>query len=447
MTERDARPAKSREIALDALLEILERGGYSHIVLRQALEKYQYLDKPDRAFITRVVEGTLEYRLMVDAVLGFCSSVKVEKMKPVIRTILRMGVYQILRMDRIPDSAVCNEAVNLAARRGFDGLKGFVNGVLRTVCRRKGTFVFEDWSLRYSMPPWLIQMWTKAYGPGATEGMLRAFLDDLPTSVRCIRDSVPKRAIRESLCRQGVHVGENPVMDGFLLISGYDSLEALEAFAKGWIQVQDASSGLVGAAADPKPGDFVIDVCGAPGGKCLDIADRLRGSGHVLVRDLTEKKLRLVEENAARAGFVNIETECWDARDFDPRYEGKADLVVADLPCSGFGVIGKKPDIKYRVSMEMCRELAALQRQILSAAARYVKPGGRLVYSTCTISRLENEGQRDWFLREFPFRPGSMAGLPGCGVEEETLADGYVQLLPGKYPCDGFFVSLFQRET
>jgi 16S rRNA (cytosine967-C5)-methyltransferase len=443
----DTRPTPAREITLDILMEILENGGYSHIVLRQALEKYQYLSKSDRALITRITEGTIEYLLTIDQVLSECSSVKVDKMKPMIRTILRMSVYQILKMDRIPDSAVCNEAVKLAVKRRFQGLKGFVNGVLRTVSRRKEEFSFTAWQYRYSMPDWIIEMWKAQYGAKVTEDILKAFLEDTPTSVRCNLDLASKEEIRESLLLDHVTVEDHPLADNALMISGYDYLDSLEAFQNGWIQVQDVSSGLSGLAAQPKEGDFVIDVCGAPGGKSLHIADRLHGTGHVLVRDLTEAKIMLVEDNIARTGFTNMETEVWDAREFDPRYEEKADLVIADLPCSGLGIIGKKPDIKYQVGMEKIESLQHLQREILTAAARYVKPGGRLVYSTCTINHFENEDQRTWFLEHFPFRPVSLEGIFPEKIQEDSLKDGYIQLLPGRYPCDGFFIAIFERKT
>lgn len=445
MTKQENKPTQSREIILDVLLEVLEKGGYSHVVLRQALEKYQYLEKQDRALITRVTEGTIEYKLTIDAVLGQCSSVPVAKMKPVIRTILRMSVYQIMYMDRIPDSAVCSEAVKLTIRRKFQGLKGFVNGVLRTVARRKDEFVFTDWSRKYSMPDWLIEHWKAQYGAAVTEQILQAFLQDMPTTVRCNLDRASVETIRESLEGQGVTVMDSPLLSHALLISGYDYLERLEAFQKGWVQVQDASSAFVGEAAAPQAGELVLDVCGAPGGKSLHIADKLKGTGRVIVRDLTEEKIRLVEENIARTGFTNIEAEVWDARVVDPEYQEKADLVIADLPCSGLGIIGKKPDIKYQATEQKLADLAALQREILAAASQYVKPGGRLIYSTCTINRQENEDQRAWFLAHFPFCPLSLEGRLGNGVCEETLKEGYVQLLPGTYPCDGFFIAAFQK--
>ncbi|MCD8369632.1 MAG: 16S rRNA (cytosine(967)-C(5))-methyltransferase RsmB [Clostridiales bacterium] len=439
------KPSQAREIALDVLIEVLERGGQCHVVLRQALEKYQYLDKKDRSLITRVTEGTIENRLAIDEVISRCSSVTIEKMKPLIRTLLRMSVYQILWMDRIPDRAVCNEAVNLAAKRHFTGLRGFVNGVLRRVCRQKESFVFSDWETRYSMPAWLIRLWEEQYDAKTVEGMLQTFLRQPPTSVRYNRSLTDAGAIRQSLERQGVTVKESPLTSSVVLLEGYDSLEELEVFEKGFIQVQDASSCLVGEIAAPQPGSVVLDVCGAPGGKALHLADQMGGSGLVVVRDLTERKIRMVEENVFRAGYSNVRTEVWDARVYDPSWEQRADLVIADLPCSGLGVIGRKPDIKYRVTPERLAELAALQREILTVVSRYVKPGGKLIYSTCTVNRMENEEQREWFLAGFPFDPLPMEESAEILKAEETTREGYIQLIPGRHPCDGFFIAAFRR--
>lgn len=441
------KPTESRELILDILMEILEKGGYSHVILRQALEKYQYLEKQDRALITRVVEGTIEYRLTIDAIIDECSKLKVEKLKPVIRTILRMSVYQIMWMGRIPDSAVCNEAVNLAVKRRFQGLKGFVNGVLRTIARRKDEFVFTDWSRRYSMPDWLIELWKKQYPAAVVEEMLKAFLCELPTTVHCNLDKASMEDIRTSLEAQKVKVETSPLAAHALLLSGYDYLDSLEAFRKGWLQVQDVSSGFVGEIADPQLGDQVLDVCGAPGGKSLHIADKLKGTGMVVVRDLTEQKIRMVEDNIRRTGFTNMCTEVRDALEFDSEWEERADIVIADLPCSGLGIIGKKPDIKYQVTEERLHELAALQREMLTVVSRYVKPGGKLIYSTCTIDRMENEDQREWFLSQFPFDSIDIDGMLGAAVQEETMKDGYVQLIPGRYPCDGFFIAAFRKHS
>ncbi len=435
----------SREMALDILIEILEKGSFSHIVLNQALSKYQYLDKHDRAFITRVVEGTLEYQIQIDYVLEQFSSVKLSRMKPLIRTLLRMSVYQIYYLDWIPDSAVCNEAVKLAEKRGFAGLKGFVNGILRNISRRKSDMFFPDDSIRYSMPGWIIDMWEERYDQETVRSILKGFLEEHPLSVRCCHD---REMVMESLRSQGVSVTENAYFGrelGMLFLEHVDYLEKLEAFRKGWIVVQDASSALAAAAAGIKNGDLVLDVCGAPGGKALHAASLLEGTGSVIVRDVSPRKVKIIEENIARSGCGNITAQVWDATVSDDSMIGRADVVLADLPCSGLGVLGRKPDIKGRILPEDLKTLAGLQRRILSVISRYVKPGGILVYSTCTIDTKENEENRTWLLDNHPFEPVSLEGKLGDCLREETLKQGYVQLLPGVHPCDGFFLSVMRR--
>lgn len=435
----------SREIILDILLEILEREGYSHLILRQALNKYQYLDKAERAFITRTVEGTVEYLLQIDYVIDSFSSTKVKKMKPVIRTILRMSVYQLLYLDRVPDSAVCNEAVKLAAKRKFTGLKGFVNGVLRNIARNKASLTWPDDSIRYSVPSWLISMWQKDYGPETTKIILEALLKDSRTAVRLNLTKASREEILDSLIKQGVTYSQSGISPEVLFLDHYDYLEGLSAFQSGAITVQDVSSSLVGEIADPKEGDYCIDVCGAPGGKSLHIADKLRGTGMVEVRDVSFAKVSLIEENISRCGFSNIRAKVQDALVTDKESIEKADIVIADLPCSGLGIIGRKPDIKYRMTPEKLKELAALQRDILSVVQAYVKPKGRLVFSTCTIDKMENEENVRWFLKHFPFDSENIEGKLGGKIASETMKQGYLQLLPGIHPCDGFFLAAFKK--
>ena len=435
----------SREIVLDILMEILEKGNLSHLVLKQALEKYQYLEKQDRAFITRITEGTLEYLIQIDAVINRYSKVKVNKMKPVIRTIMRMSVYQLLYMERVPDSAVCNEAVKLAKKRKFQGLTGFVNGVLRNISREKDTLEFTSPAERFSIPQWMFSMWEKIYGTETAEKIAASFLEDRPLTVRCNVSMASVDEITESLNAQGIEAEVSPISGTMLSLKGYDYLDAVQVFAEGKITVQDVSSSLVGVVAAPKKGDFVLDVCSAPGGKSMHAADLMDGTGLVESRDLTEYKISLVEENIARCGFSNMQTKVWDATVLDPSMEGKADIVLADLPCSGLGIIGKKPDIKMRLKEEELAELAALQRQILSVVSRYVKPGGVLVYSTCTINPAENEENAAWIERELPFKKKEIASvLPE--VLKKDCVENRIQLLPGVHPCDGFFIAAFERE-
>lgn len=446
MAKISDRGLENREIVLDILTEVLERGSFVHLVLNQALQKYQYLDKPDRAFITRVTEGTLEYLLQIDHIINRYSKTKTEKMKPLIRNLLRMSVYQILYMDRVPDSAACNEAVKLAVKRHFSGLKGFVNGVLRTVSREKDSLVFDTPSLAYSIPQWMYDMWEKEYGREKAGAIAASFLRDGPTWVRCNLSRASRKEILESLASQGVAVTGLSWLESMISISGYDYLESLESFRNGWIQVQDVTSALVSELADPKEGDYIIDVCAAPGGKSLHLADKLKGTGMVEARDLSEQKVAMIEENMARFGASNIKAVVWDALVTDEDAREKADIVIADLPCSGLGIIGKRPDIKYNMTMEKMAELASLQREILAASWEYVKPGGTLVYSTCTIDTKENEENARWLLSRFPLEPVDLTNRVGNAFDEPSLKEGMIQFLPGIHPFDGFFISVFRRK-
>lgn len=437
-----------REIVLDILMEVLEKDSFIHITVRQALLKYQYMTKQERSFISRVSEGTVEYLLQLDAVIDRYSKTPVKKMKPLIRNILRMSVYQLFYMDRVPASAVCNEAVKLAQKRGFQGLKGFVNGVLRTVARERSQISFDkDLSLKYSMPEWIWKMWETDYGQEETEHMLQAFLQKRPLSVRFLCQNASEKEILESLDAQNIEAKRSTLSKEVWFLEGIDSLEQTEAFRRGYLQVQDVSSALVGQFAGLKGDEMVLDLCAAPGGKALHMAEILKGQGHVEARDVSEEKTALIEQNIDRIGYKNITSKVWDARVLDQDMVEKADVVLADLPCSGLGIIGRKPDIKYHVTPEKLHELALLQREILSVAWQYVKPGGKLIYSTCTINKEENEQNRKWLLDNYPLEPVSLRPESEELAVECSLEEGYIQLRPGIHPSDGFFIAVMRRKT
>lgn len=444
----------TRELILGILLEVNKEGQYSHLVIRSTLEKYQYLEKQERAFITRVCEGTLEYKIRLDYILNQFSTVPAEKMKPVIRELLRSSVYQILYMDSVPDSAVCNEAVKVARKKGFYNLTGFVNGVLRKIAREYGSIRFpgkdqpeEYLSVIYSMPKWLVQRFLEQYGFEKTEKMLESFLKEKPTTIRIREYLVDKKAVLESLERQQVTVEKAPYIENAYYLKNYDYLPALEAFRMGTVQVQDVSSMLVGDIADPKEGDYVIDLCAAPGGKTLCIADKLMGTGRVDARDISRSKTDLIRENAIRQSFLNVVVSEKDASQLDSDSLEKADILIADVPCSGLGVMGRKTDIKYKMNPAKIQELAGLQRQILEQASTYVKPGGTLVYSTCTITNEENLDNVKWFTEHFPYELESLDPYLCKELQSETTAKGYLQLLPGVHQCDGFFIARMKRKT
>lgn len=443
----------TRELILGILLEVTRGEEYSHIALRNVLNKYQYLDKKERAFITRVTEGTLEHMIEIDYIINQFSNVKVNKMKPVIRCIIRSSVYQLKYMDSVPDSAVCNEAVKLAAKKGFYTLKGFVNGVLRNIARNIDNITYpaqEDYvnylSVRYSMPTWILEQWLENFEKETVETMLQDFLKEKPTTIRCDLNSMSKETLIRSLEKDGVRVEEHPYLPYALKISSYDYLADLSSFQKGDFHVQDISSMLVAHIANPKKGDKVVDVCAAPGGKALHMAELLEGTGRVEARDLTEYKVQLIEDNIRRAGLENIIATKWDATVLDEKVIEEADVVIADLPCSGLGVLGKKTDLKYKMKKEMQDQLVLLQRQILSNVQAYVKNNGTLIYSTCTIHEKENMGNVHWFMEQHPeFQLDSIEELLCDELKNSVKESGCLQLLPGVHDSDGFFIAKFKK--
>lgn len=434
----------TRELVLGILMEVTSENGYSHLVLRAVLEKYQYLDKKERAFITRLSEGTIQRMIELDYILNQFSKVKVNKMKPVIRNILRMGVYQLKYMDAVPASAACNEAVKLAKKKGFGSLSGFVNGVLRAVGRNLDAITYPDeekepvaaLSVRYSIPEWLTKQWLFEYGKEQTKQMMCAFLTDAPITIRTnLRKTTPEdlceKLRAEGVVTEPLDAEKYPELSYAFTISGFDYLSGLASFREGLFYVQDLSSMLVAEWAEPKEGAVCIDVCGAPGGKSIHLAEKLEDTGSVEARDLSEHKVALIRENIERCQLTNITAKQWDATILDEEAVGKADIVIADLPCSGLGVLRKKTDIKYRMNECMEKELVVLQRNILNVVASYVKPGGTLMYSTCTIHRAENEDNVAWFVAEHP----------------EFQVEKMQQIFPQEQLGDGFFLAKLVREN
>ena len=443
----------TRELILGVLLEVTRDGEYSHIALRNVLSKYQYLDKKERAFITRVTEGTLEHMIEIDYIINQFSNVKVNKMKPVIRCIMRSAVYQLKYMDSVPDSAVCNEAVKLATKKGFHTLKGFVNGVLRNIARNLDKIEYpseenyvEYLSVKYSMPTWILEQWLAVFDKKTVECMLEDFLKEKPTTIRCNLNQCSVEELVETLQNEGVTVEKHPYLPYALWISGYDYLADLMSFQTGMFYVQDISSMLVAHLADPKQGDTVIDVCAAPGGKSIHVAELLKGTGRVEARDLTDYKVGLIQENIERTQMQNMIAVKWDATVLDEDAVGTADIVIADLPCSGLGVMGKKTDLKYKMTLDSAKELAALQKEILAKVQAYVKPEGTLVYSTCTVHVRENMENVNWFLKQYPeFELVPIQTLLPEELRESVEKEGCLQFIPGVHKSDGFFIAKFRK--
>ncbi|HIX66542.1 MAG TPA: 16S rRNA (cytosine(967)-C(5))-methyltransferase RsmB [Candidatus Anaerostipes excrementavium] len=442
-----------RELALDVLIKVDKKEALSHRIIGDVLEKYQLSPKRDRAFFTRLTEGTLERQITIDYVIGQFSKTKLQKCRPLIRALLRMGTYQILYMDQVPDAAACNEAVKLAKKRGFARLSGFVNGVLRSISRQKDQILWPErekdeilyLSVKYSLPQWLLQFFAETYDKEIVERMAASFLEEQKTSLYCMSRDGGKDALKKELEAKGICVEDGLLCKDALRVSEYDSLYRLKAFREGRCFVQDESSMLAASIAGVKEGQFVLDLCSAPGGKALHMADQMHGTGMVIARDLTEDKTDFIEENIERTSLENIRAEVFDARNLDEEMIGKADVVLADLPCSGLGIMGRKNDIKYNVSFDGMKDLAKLQREILENAISYVKPGGVLVYSTCTINPAENQENYQWIRENSELEPEDLRPYLPESLQIDTAEEGYIQLLPGVHPCDGFFVGKLRR--
>ena len=442
-----------RDAALLILLRVCEEEKKSHYAVREVLALCGGMETRDKAFAKRVAEGSLDYLIRLDCLLSRYLKKPLAFQKPLLRNILRLSLYQLLYMDKVPDSAVCNEAVKLMKLHGLSGLSGVVNGTLRAAIRDKEAhadrlFVITDRATDLSVPKWLYRKLEKDFGEKQAEEIASAWLSERAVTLRLNRSlaseeeaeallsadgvSFKKMDMRAFLSEHGVSVRELPAyaVPVFYELRGVTGLSALTAFQNGILQPQDPGSSLPAVLAAPKEGDYIIDVCAAPGGKSLQLADMLRcmpKEGLVDARDLSPQKVRLIGENIARCGFQNIRTSVQDALETDEESLYRADIVIADLPCSGLGIAARKPDIKRNLKPYSIGELQELQRDILRTVSRYVKPRGTLVYSTCTLTFEEDEENAAFIEQELGFR-----------------LKNAIKLFPGR-ETDGFYAALFQK--
>lgn len=443
-----------REVVLKILLKEEEKGTYSHLIVREALGRLSDIPTVQRAFIKRLAEGTVERKIEMDAVINHFSKTPVRKMDRIILCILRMSLYQILYMDSVPDSAACNEAVKLAKRGGRAKLSGFVNGVLRNVVREKESGALSErrqkqsLSVRYSMPQWIVSMWKEQLGYDRTEGLLKAFLEVRPVCIRIDeRLSVDEREnLINSLKESGVKVRQGQYFDFCLELAGTSAINRLPGYKEGLWAVQDESSMFVAQAAGLKKGDIVYDVCASPGGKAMHCASKLAamGGGRVYAFDLTPKKTGQIMENVRRMKLENVSVSLRDARTSAGSLTGRADVLVCDVPCSGLGVMGRKRDIKYNVTKTALTQLSELQKEILRASVPILKPGGTLIYSTCTINRSENEENAAFIEKELGLVPDDLS--PFLPENVQGIRGNCLQLLPDIHGTDGFFLARFKKQ-
>lgn len=447
---------RTREAAWLAICQANERGAYTNLALK-AVQNDSF-SRQDRAFATSLVYGTVSMQLALNHVIAQFSSIPLRKIAPKVLAALQLGLYQILWMDRVPDSAACNTAVDIA-KRHVPKSAGFVNAILRNAVRNRQNIRWPDetadpavrLSIIHSYPEWLVREWLSEFGPEFTEGLLAAGNGSPPLTVRVNRLRATRVAVETALAEAGAGVSAGMLAEESLNVHQIPDLTSLPSFRAGWFSVQDESAMLVAAATGVSGGERVLDLCSAPGGKTTHLAERMGNAGSILACDIHEGKLHLVEEAAQRLGITIIRTMVHDATTPLPESEGMFDCVLVDAPCSGTGIIRRKPDIKWHRSASDAAALVEIQKKILYNAERVVRPGGVLVYSTCAVGRAENDCVADAFAGGL----GSDAGLwkseaipaqPGFSPElAAEAATGRVHLYPNRDGADGFFIARFRK--
>ena len=443
VTAKRTVPVNGREAALQVLLQIWAEGAYTAIALNRVLQQAK-LEERDRRFATELVNGAVKAKGTLDYILGQLVDCPLQKLEPVIRYILHLGLFQIFYLDRIPDSAACNESVNLAKKFSHKGTDKFVNGVLRSALRQKEILwetIQKDNPLRLCHPQWLVQRWQKQFGEEETEALCR--WDNEPANL-CLRVNTlmtTRDAFLQDLREMGCD-GEVSLWcpDGIVMTKSPGLPALLRTFPHSFY-VQDESSMLPAMILQPKAGETVLDLCAAPGGKSTHIAALMGNRGRVTACDIYPHKLKLVEENAKRLQLEIIKTELQDGTLMREEWVEAFDRVLVDAPCSGLGVLRRRAEARWIKAEKDLREFPPLQQKILENASRYVKPGGVLVYSTCTLEEKENGKQAERFLQDH--REWKQAGFIHPRTKEVVKE---LQLYPQRDGVDGFYLTLLQKE-
>ncbi|MBR0172896.1 MAG: 16S rRNA (cytosine(967)-C(5))-methyltransferase RsmB [Lachnospiraceae bacterium] len=442
---------QTEKTILRVLTEAEREGAHVYALLQRARESIK--DEYARAYASTLIRGVTERYLTLDYAIDLFALKKTRNMKPQIRNILRMGAYQVLFMEKVPDAAAVDTCVRLARETGFQMLSGFVNAVLRQMVREKDKIEYPTNSIRYSVPEWICVMLENAYGKTETERMLRWFNEPSGMTLRFDERLTAEEAARyrEAIGRANgrIRVTEHRLLPYAYAVTQASDPRALPGYAEGAFALQDAGAMICAEACGVKGGDLVVDVCAAPGGKALHLENRLEACGEggfVYAFDVSEAKCARIRENASRLRASRIRIDVQDARTAREDLAGMADVVLCDVPCSGIGVLGRKADIRYRLTPDDILALSALQREIVTAAAGYLKDGGTLVYATCTLTHAENGNNVRYITESLGLKPSSLKPfMPKALQGETTLQDGSLTLLPGKYGTDGFFIARFTK--
>lgn len=438
-----------REAALDALLAVDTRAAYAAQAVDAALNRRRLAARA-RAYVTETVYGTLRRRGTIDWMLGLCSRRPVESLHPVVRNALRLAVYETCWLDTVPGPVACHEAVELVKRRGQGRAAGFVNAVCRAVLRRQEA---GDWpwpsadedpvealAVVTSHPRWLVRRWVERFGIEEAKALCEANNETPPLHIRTNTLKIQRGALAEMLEAAGAEVALGPLAPEALHVRGLGSVPESPAFRAGLFTVQDEGAQLVSRALAPEPGQRVIDLCAAPGGKTTHLAELMQNQGEIVAVDVHENKLKLVRENAARLGIGIIETVAGDGRAMPARL-APAHRVLVDAPCTGLGVVRRRPDLRWRPREEALEPLSRRQEELLAAAAELTLPGGVIVYSTCTIEPEETVDVVRRFLERHPAFTADPA--PAAAVPADV--GGF--LYPHRHGTDGFFIARLRRSA
>lgn len=431
--------------AYDIVFGTMEKGAHSDALFHQMISKGNYLAR-DKRFLKRLSYGTIERCVELDAIIDQFADICVSKMTGPVRTVLRMAVYEIRYMEKIPEAVSCFEAVEVLKKKEGKKHTAFVNGVLRTILRREAEIELQTFE-KLSLPRNLYDYLCSQYGKKTTKKMGMAFLENTKDITLHIDLS---KSTKTDFCRNlekaGIAVKPAYYMQDAVIVSGVEDVKNLPGYEEGLFFVQDESSMLPVLCAGIVPGDKVVDVCSAPGGKAMHALLCLKGKGFLSARDKTEEKIKKIEENFSRLKADNASCKVWDATKVDESFQEQADVVLCDVPCSGIGIIGRKPEIKYR-ALETAKELVTIQRKIVEAAEKMVKPGGTLIYSTCTINQAENEENVQYFTKKLGLSLESLDDFLPKELCNHLTACGMLQMLPGIQKSDGFFVARLKKKT
>ncbi len=438
--------SNTRQTALDILTDVLQRGSYTNLALKYGLDGTA--SDLDKRFVSALVYGTVDNLIHIDYILD--SFIKRNKTSEMVINILRLGVCQLMFMDKVPDYSVCSESVALAKANADQKVGNLVNAVLRNIIRNRQNIKYPDkatepvkyLSVMYSYPEWIVKMWIEDYGYDTAFSLLSYSADTRSTAIRLNAARLSSRHFESLLDKKGVKYKKGKFLPTVYYINAL-GIAGSELFKEGFYTVQSESSMLCVEAACPKPGMEVLDACSAPGGKALYAAEKMENRGSITACDIHRHKLALINRNADRLGYTLIKTVEQDSSINVPEYRGQFDLVFADVPCSGLGIMSSKPDIKLQKTSSVIDDLCAVQYAILDNVSSYVKPGGTLVYSTCTVSDRENSGVAERFLKNHNEFEYDCIGLESFG---DRAAGGSMQIWPHIDGIDGFFIAKFRRK-